>query len=67
MLRAGLKPSLLNIGGGYPVVYTKPIPSIETIGDIVNQALADLVRKGNLTKADALGYSLLQEELMKMV
>ncbi len=42
MLRAGLKHSLLNIGGGYPVVHTKPIPSIETIGDIVNQALADL-------------------------
>jgi Tfp pilus assembly pilus retraction ATPase PilT len=33
----------------------------------MNQALADLVRKGNLTKADAMGYSLLPEELMKMV
>ncbi|MBU6153507.1 MAG: type IV pilus twitching motility protein PilT [Bdellovibrionales bacterium] len=33
----------------------------------MNQALADLVRKGNLTKADAMGYTLLPEELMKMV
>jgi twitching motility protein PilT len=33
----------------------------------MNQALADLVRKGNITKADALGYSLLPEELGKMV
>lgn len=33
----------------------------------MNQALADLVRKGNLTKADALAYSLLPEELQKMV
>jgi twitching motility protein PilT len=33
----------------------------------MNQALADLVRKGNLNKADAMGYSLLPEELMKMV
>jgi twitching motility protein PilT len=32
----------------------------------MNQALADLVRKGNLTKADAMAYSLLPEELMKM-
>jgi twitching motility protein PilT len=33
----------------------------------MNQALADLVRKGNLNKADAMGYSLMPEELMKMV
>jgi twitching motility protein PilT len=33
----------------------------------MNQALADLVRKGNINKADAMGYSLLPEELMKMV
>jgi twitching motility protein PilT len=33
----------------------------------MNQALADLVRKGNLTKADAVAYSLLPEELQKMV
>lgn len=38
----GLRPRLLNIGGGYPVQHTRPIPSIETIGRTVNQALAGL-------------------------
>ena len=42
MRRAGLNPRLLNIGGGYPVRYVKPIPSIEVIGEIVNAAIADL-------------------------
>ena len=45
MRLAGLNPRLLNIGGGYPVRHTKPIPSIETIGSIVNQALRDLPQK----------------------
>jgi len=35
----GLRPRLLNIGGGYPVRHTKPIPSIEVIGDVVNRGL----------------------------
>ncbi|HWQ37403.1 MAG TPA: type III PLP-dependent enzyme [Burkholderiales bacterium] len=38
----GLTPSLLNIGGGFPVRLTKPIPSIETIAEVVNRAVADL-------------------------
>jgi ornithine decarboxylase len=38
----GLRPQLLNLGGGYPVRHTKPIPSIETIGEVVNRALAGL-------------------------
>lgn len=38
----GLTPQLLNIGGGYPVRLTKPIPSIEIIGEVVNEAIADL-------------------------
>ena len=38
----GLKPRLLNIGGGYPVRHTKPIPSIEAIGEVVNRQLASL-------------------------
>jgi len=42
MRRVGLSPRLLNIGGGYPVRYVKPIPSIEVIGEIVNAAIADL-------------------------
>jgi len=36
----GLRPRLLNLGGGYPVRHTKPIPSIETIADVVNRGLA---------------------------
>ncbi|MGH8751338.1 MAG: type III PLP-dependent enzyme [Burkholderiales bacterium] len=40
MRMAGLNPRLLNIGGGYPVRHVKPIPSIEKIGEVVNEALA---------------------------
>jgi ornithine decarboxylase len=39
MLRAGLRPRLLNIGGGFPVRHVRPIPSIETIGAVVNEGL----------------------------
>jgi ornithine decarboxylase len=39
MLKAGLNPRLLNIGGGFPVRHVKPIPSIEVIGEVVNRAL----------------------------
>jgi ornithine decarboxylase len=39
MLKAGLKPRLLNIGGGYPVRHVKPIPSIEVIGAVVDEGL----------------------------
>ena len=42
MRNAGLRPRLLNIGGGFPVRYTKPIPSIEVIAEVVNAAIADL-------------------------
>lgn len=42
MRLAGLSPRLLNLGGGYPVRHVKPMPSIETIADVVNAALADL-------------------------
>jgi ornithine decarboxylase len=47
MLKAGLKPRLLDIGGGFPVRHVKPIPSIEVIGEVINEALkafADDVR-----------------------
>ncbi len=40
MTKAGLKPRMLNIGGGFPVRHVKPIPSIEVIGEVVNRALA---------------------------
>jgi ornithine decarboxylase len=39
MARAGLKPRFLNIGGGFPVRHMKPIPSIEVIGQVVNEGL----------------------------
>jgi len=39
MTKVGLKPRLLNIGGGFPVRHVKPIPSVETIGAIVNEGL----------------------------
>ena len=39
MAKVGLKPRMLDIGGGFPVRHVKPIPSIEVIGDVVNEAL----------------------------
>jgi ornithine decarboxylase len=39
MQKVGLKPRLLDIGGGFPVRHVKPIPSIEMIGEVVNRAL----------------------------
>jgi len=39
MTKAGLKPRMLDIGGGFPVRHVKPIPSIEVIGGVVNEAL----------------------------
>ena len=42
MKAKGLQARLLNIGGGFPVKLTKPIPSIEAIGRTINAALAEL-------------------------
>ena len=43
MLRGnGFEPKLLDIGGGFPVQYTKPIPSIEDISASINSAIQDL-------------------------
>ncbi len=39
MAKAGLKPRLLDIGGGFPVRHARPVPSIEAIGEVVNEAL----------------------------
>jgi ornithine decarboxylase len=39
MGKAGLRPRMLDIGGGFPVRHAKPIPSIETIGEVVSEAL----------------------------
>ncbi len=39
MAKAGLEPRMLDIGGGFPVRHVKPIPSIEVIGEVVNEAL----------------------------
>lgn len=38
----GFQPTLLNIGGGFPVQYTKPIPTIEQIANSINNAIADI-------------------------
>ena len=40
MAAAGLRPRLLDIGGGFPVRHVKPIPSIEVIGELVNASLS---------------------------
>ena len=42
MSLAGLKPRLLNLGGGYPVRHVKPIPSIEKIAEVINHGLRDV-------------------------
>jgi ornithine decarboxylase len=39
MAKSGLRPRLLDIGGGFPVRHVKPIPSIEVIGAVVNEGL----------------------------
>jgi ornithine decarboxylase len=39
MQKVGLRPRLLDIGGGFPVRHVKPIPSIESIGEVINEAL----------------------------
>lgn len=39
MRAAGLKPRLLNLGGGFPVEYATPVPSIKDIGLVINDAL----------------------------
>ena len=39
MAKAGLRPRMLDVGGGFPVRHVKPIPSIEIIGAVVNEAL----------------------------
>jgi ornithine decarboxylase len=40
MAKAGLRPRMVDIGGGFPVRHVRPIPSIEVIGEVVNNALA---------------------------
>ncbi|MCC7484361.1 MAG: type III PLP-dependent enzyme [Burkholderiales bacterium] len=42
MRLAGLRPRLLNVGGGYPVRHVKPIPSIEKIAEVINHGLRDI-------------------------
>lgn len=39
MINAGLNPRLLDLGGGYPVDLSTPVPSIETIGEVINREL----------------------------
>src|SRR3954464_3004037 len=39
MGKAGLRPRLLNIGGGFPVRHVKPIPAVEMIGAVIKEGL----------------------------
>ena len=39
MIAAGLSPRLLNLGGGYPVDLSSPVPSIESIAEVINREL----------------------------
>ncbi len=36
---AGLRPRLLDLGGGFPVPLTKPVPTIDAIGALIRQEL----------------------------
>ncbi|HEX5415497.1 MAG TPA: type III PLP-dependent enzyme [Chloroflexota bacterium] len=38
--RRGLELDLLNIGGGFPVQHTRPIPEVEEIGEVVRRGIA---------------------------
>jgi len=42
MRAAGLTPNLLNLGGGFPIQHTRPMPTIEEIGATVRKSLAGL-------------------------
>jgi ornithine decarboxylase len=37
---AGLRPRLLDVGGGFPVQLTKPVPGIDSIGALIAQEIA---------------------------
>jgi ornithine decarboxylase len=41
MEKRGLTPRLLNIGGGFPVYLTTPVPALEEIAAVINDALLD--------------------------
>ena len=38
--RRGIQLDLLNIGGGFPVHHTRPIPEVEEIGEVVRRGIA---------------------------
>ncbi|MDH5526591.1 MAG: type III PLP-dependent enzyme [Nitrospirota bacterium] len=42
MREAGLTPTLLNLGGGFPIQHTRPMPTIEEIGATVHKSLDGL-------------------------
>jgi ornithine decarboxylase len=37
----GVKLNVLNIGGGFPIEYTRPVPSLAEIADLINKAVPD--------------------------
>ena len=44
----GIDLSVLNIGGGFPIEYIRPVPSLAEIADPVNEALSQLFSKFQL-------------------
>ena len=42
----GIKLHLLNIGGGFPIKYTKPVPSIREIAQVVKDTIARVFPEG---------------------
>ena len=39
----GIRIQMLNLGGGFPARYDGPVPSIDSIGEVVNRALDELL------------------------
>ena len=39
LYKEGINLKMINLGGGIPVQHTKPIPSVEEIGDVINNAI----------------------------
>lgn len=46
MIAVGMFPTMLNIGGGYPVQHTQSISTIEEIGAAIETEIADLIEIG---------------------
>ncbi|MBM7559902.1 type III PLP-dependent enzyme [Marinitoga litoralis] len=45
LLREGIELKMLNLGGGIPVQHTKPIPTVEEIGKVVDDSIKEYLWK----------------------